>query len=131
MDPWLSRLRHDLVKRAVWAARDRREATREPSAADALELRAGLFELRDGEGRIVSARELWEELRRQAPPVPPAALDSFGAAVALGLYWRRGVIGLWWGLCAGLTAVALALLLRFLHLSSREILPLEAHPPHP
>ena len=81
MDPWLSRLRHDLVKRAVWAARDRREAAREPSAADALELRAGLFELRDGEGRIVSARELWEELRREAPPVPPAALDTFGAAV--------------------------------------------------
>ena len=52
-------------------------------------------------------------------------------AVVLGLHWGRGVIGLWWGLCAGLTAVALALLLRFLHLSSREILPLEAHPPHP
>ena len=50
-------------------------------------------------------------------------------AVVLGLHWGRGVIGLWWGLCAGLTAVALALLLRFLHLSSREILPLEAHPP--
>src|SRR5205807_8567396 len=52
-------------------------------------------------------------------------------AVALGLVFGRGVIGLWWGLCAGLTAVALALFLRFLHLSSREILPLEAHPPHP
>ena len=50
-------------------------------------------------------------------------------AVVLGLHWGRGVIGLWWGLCAGLTAVALALLLRFLHLSSRDILPLEAHPP--
>jgi MATE family multidrug resistance protein len=52
-------------------------------------------------------------------------------AVTLGLYWGRGVIGLWWGLCAGLTAVALALLSRFLHLSSREIVPLEAHPPRP
>jgi MATE family multidrug resistance protein len=51
-------------------------------------------------------------------------------AVALGLFWGRGVIGLWWGLCAGLTVVALALLLRFLRLSSREIVPLEAHPPH-
>jgi MATE family multidrug resistance protein len=49
-------------------------------------------------------------------------------AIALGLYLGRGVIGLWWGLCAGLTAVAVALLTRFLRLSAREILPLEAHP---
>jgi MATE family multidrug resistance protein len=39
-----------------------------------------------------------------------------------------GVNGLWWGLCAGLTAVAIALLTRFLRLSSREIVPLEPHP---
>ena len=49
-------------------------------------------------------------------------------AIALGLRLGRGVIGLWWGLCAGLTAVAVALLTRFLRLSAREILPLEAHP---
>ena len=52
-------------------------------------------------------------------------------AVALGLFLGRGVIGLWWGLCAGLTAVAVALLARFARLSSREIVPLEPHPiPH-
>ncbi|HKC58668.1 MAG TPA: MATE family efflux transporter [Myxococcales bacterium] len=50
-------------------------------------------------------------------------------AVLLGLLWARGVIGLWWGLCAGLTAVAVALLSRFLRLSKREIAPLERHPP--
>jgi MATE family multidrug resistance protein len=49
-------------------------------------------------------------------------------AIALGLHLRHGVIGLWWGLCAGLTAVAVALLTRFLRLSAREILPLEVHP---
>jgi MATE family multidrug resistance protein len=49
-------------------------------------------------------------------------------AVLLGLHLRWGVIGLWWGLCAGLTAVAIALLTRFLRLSAREIVPLEAHP---
>jgi len=49
-------------------------------------------------------------------------------AVTLGVLWRGGVIGLWWGLCAGLTAVAVALLSRFLYLSSREIAPLEPHP---
>ena len=52
-------------------------------------------------------------------------------AIALGLWVGQGVIGLWWGLCAGLTAVAVALLSRFLRLSSREIVPLEGHPPAP
>ncbi|HZX96585.1 MAG TPA: MATE family efflux transporter [Myxococcales bacterium] len=49
-------------------------------------------------------------------------------AIVLGLHLGHGVIGLWWGLCAGLTAVAIALLTRFVRLSSREIAPLEAHP---
>src|SRR5204862_7842563 len=49
-------------------------------------------------------------------------------AIVLGLRLGQGVIGLWWGLCAGLTAVAMALLTRFLRLSAREIIPLEAHP---
>ena len=52
-------------------------------------------------------------------------------AILLGLELGQGVIGLWWGLCAGLTAVALALLTRFLRLSSREIAPLEPHPALP
>lgn len=79
---WLSRLRHDLVKRAVWAARDLRESAREPSAADIAQLRAGLLDLRDAEGAPVRALQLWEEMRREAPPLPAAALDSFGEAVA-------------------------------------------------
>jgi hypothetical protein len=82
MHPWLSRLRHDLVKRAVWPARDLREAGREPAAADLDQLRAGLFDLRDGEGAKVRALQLWEAMRREAPPLPAAALDSFGDAVA-------------------------------------------------
>jgi MATE family multidrug resistance protein len=49
-------------------------------------------------------------------------------AIGLGLVWARSVIGLWWGLCAGLTAVAIALLTRFVLLSARPIAPLEAHP---
>jgi MATE family, multidrug efflux pump len=52
-------------------------------------------------------------------------------AIGLGLRLGQGVIGLWWGLCAGLTAVAVALLTRFLQLSSREIAPLEPHPAIP
>jgi MATE family multidrug resistance protein len=49
-------------------------------------------------------------------------------AILLGVRLGQGVIGLWWGLCAGLTAVAISLLTRFLRLSAREIVPLEAHP---
>lgn len=55
-------------------------------------------------------------------------LVGLPVAVFLGLHLGQGVIGLWWGLCAGLTAVAIALLTRFLRLSAREITPLEAHP---
>ena len=82
MHPWLSRLRHDLVKRAVWAARDVREAARAPSAADVLELRRGLFDLRDAEGQPLTARHLWDRLRAEAPQVPAAALGAFGGALA-------------------------------------------------
>jgi hypothetical protein len=81
MHAWLSRLRHDLVKRAVWAARDLREASREPGEAELLQLRRGLFDLRDEDGRVSAATALWERLRADAPALPPAALDAFGAAV--------------------------------------------------
>jgi len=46
-------------------------------------------------------------------------------AVALGLWAGRGIIGMWWGLGAGLMVVAVALFSRFLWLSSREVAPLE------
>jgi MATE family multidrug resistance protein len=48
--------------------------------------------------------------------LPAAALLGFG------LGW--GVLGLWWGFVIGLSAVAAALLGRFLRISSREIAPL-------
>ncbi len=47
-------------------------------------------------------------------------------AVALGILAGLGVTGLWWGLCAGLTVVAAGLFVRFLRISSREIVPLKA-----
>jgi MATE family multidrug resistance protein len=56
---------------------------------------------------------------------------GFPLAILLGVRLGQGVIGLWWGLCAGLTAVAMALLTRFLRLSAREIAPLERHPAVP
>jgi len=45
-------------------------------------------------------------------------------ALLLGFHLRWGVVGIWWGLAAGLTAVAVALVWRFLRVSDREILPL-------
>lgn len=49
-----------------------------------------------------------------------------GGPVALYLGFTRamGVVGLWWGLCAGLVSVAILLFFRFDRLSSREIKPI-------
>jgi len=45
-------------------------------------------------------------------------------ALALGFFGPLGVAGLWWGLAAGLSAVAAALFVRFVRLSARPIAPL-------
>jgi MATE family multidrug resistance protein len=50
---------------------------------------------------------------------------GFPVALVLGFAAGLGVVGLWWGLCAGLAAVAVALLGRFLRVSSRDIRPVE------
>ncbi|XXF77686.1 MATE family efflux transporter [Myxococcaceae bacterium GXIMD 01537] len=47
-------------------------------------------------------------------------------ALWLGFGLGLGVVGIWWGLCAGLTAVALALLWRFNRLGASDLRPLEA-----
>jgi MATE family multidrug resistance protein len=47
-------------------------------------------------------------------------------ALLLGFWLKLGVVGIWWGLCAGLTAVALALFWRFERQSSGTLQPLEA-----
>jgi MATE family multidrug resistance protein len=46
-------------------------------------------------------------------------------ALVAGVVLGKGVVGLWYGLAAGLTAVALTLLVRFLRLSSRPIARIE------
>ncbi len=47
-------------------------------------------------------------------------------AILLAFHAHLGVVGLWWGLCCGLSAVAVGLLARFLWLSSRPIVALES-----
>jgi MATE family multidrug resistance protein len=54
---------------------------------------------------------------------------GFPLALALGFGLGLGVRGLWWGLCAGLSAVAGALVWRFLRISSRAIRPVEEASP--
>ncbi len=75
MHPWLQALRHDLVKRAVWPARDLRDAGEHDPAA----LRRGLMQLSDAEGMPVTAEQLFAQMRREAPP--GAACEPFAAAL--------------------------------------------------
>jgi len=45
-------------------------------------------------------------------------------ALYLGFHRNMGIVGLWWGLCSGLTAVAILLLARFNRLSKKAIAPI-------
>src|SRR5262245_59377180 len=71
---WLARVRHDLVKRLVWPARDRQQAGGRPAPG---ELQPRLV---DDDGRPASVEALWAALKDDAPP----ALDlaPFEAALA-------------------------------------------------
>lgn len=75
MDPaaWLARVRHDLLKRLVWPARDRRDAGGPVVPG---ELVATLI---DDEGRPTTATALWSALAAEAPAA--ANLAPFGRAV--------------------------------------------------
>ena len=70
---WLARVRHDLVKRLVWPARDRRDVGGVPAPG---ELSPRLI---DDEGAAISADALWAALAAEAPPAADVA--AFGAAV--------------------------------------------------
>jgi hypothetical protein len=70
MSPWLARLRHDLIKRALWPARDVRALLAEgtpPSPQDLAALRAGLLELRGPDGTPCDASTLLQRLLETAP----------------------------------------------------------------
>lgn len=49
---------------------------------------------------------------------------GFPIAIVLGFTMGMGIVGMWWGLCAGLSVVAVLLFRRFRKLSAREIVPL-------
>jgi hypothetical protein len=71
--PWLARLRHDLVKRLLWPARDRRDAGGMPAPGELVP------RLVDEEGQPIGAEALWSALRADAPA--GLALDAFSHAL--------------------------------------------------
>jgi hypothetical protein len=72
---WLKRLRHDLIKRLLWPARDRRDMGGKPRSG---ELDARLV---DEEGRPTAAEALWSRLREEAPTPDHPALVAFEPAL--------------------------------------------------
>jgi hypothetical protein len=89
--PWLARVRHDLVKRLVWPARDRRDAGGVPAPG---ELVATLI---DEEGRRTTAAALWAELAAEAPaglPLGDFEAALFGAVAAAEAGDLPGVLAL-------------------------------------
>ena len=72
---WLRHLRHDLVKRLVWPARDRRDFGATPRAG---ELRAYLV---DDEGKPATAAKIWAKLKATAANPQHPALVTFEHAL--------------------------------------------------
>jgi hypothetical protein len=78
---WLARVRHDLLKRLVWPARDRRDIGGPPVAG---ELVANLV---DDDGGSTTAHALWNALVADGPDGHAAgpALGRFEAALTRGV----------------------------------------------
>jgi hypothetical protein len=74
---WLARVRHDLVKRLVWPARDRRDLGGAPAPG---ELRANLV---DEEGAPTTPHAIWSALVAEAPrgATSGIAIKRFEAAL--------------------------------------------------
>lgn len=96
------------------------------AAAIPIFLVAAFFQLSDGLQAIAAGA-----LRGAGDTAFPLGANLVGhwlvglpIALYLGFHRNMGIVGLWWGLCAGLTAVAVLLLFRFNRLSKRMIVPI-------
>lgn len=96
------------------------------AAAIPIFLVAAVFQLSDGLQTIAAGA-----LRGAGDTAFPLGANLVGhwlvglpIALYLGFHRNMGIVGLWWGLCAGLTAVAALLLFRFNRLSKRAIVPI-------
>jgi hypothetical protein len=74
-DAWLRRLRHDLVKRLLWPARDRRDIGGPVCAGELV------VALVDDEGNPTTAEAMWLALREGAPDPDHPAVVAFAHAV--------------------------------------------------
>jgi len=97
------------------------------TAAVPILLIAAVFQLSDGLQAIGAGI-----LRGAGDTAFPLAANLVGhwlvglpIALYLGFHRNMGIVGLWWGLCAGLTAVAILLLFRFNRLSKAAIEPIK------
>jgi MATE family multidrug resistance protein len=84
---------------------------------------AAVFQLSDGIQAVASGALRGAGDTRFAFLVNVTGYWVIGLPIALilGVWLHMGVVGLWWGLCAGLTVVAVLLFLRFERLSRTEI----------
>lgn len=111
MNAWLAVVKHDLLKHALWCARDLRslgELAQPPRVEDIAALRRSLLEVLSSEGDRVTALALWRELRAESS-ASPAALDAFEAVLAAA---QSAVFGLDTGTSSGRFQAALAAVLR-------------------
>ncbi|KAK1548135.1 hypothetical protein Q3G72_023945 [Acer saccharum] len=87
---------------------------------------AGLFQIADGAQAVATGA--LRGLGQTSWPLIANVAAYYGLALPLGLYlaYRQnlGPEGLWWGLCAGLGVVSLALCLAFWRLSGKPVAPL-------
>ncbi len=79
---WVNRVRHDLVKRLAWPARDLQALGRDARADDLPELRRAMHGLVDEDGQPIAAAALWRGLRAEAPAeLSPRGLDALESAI--------------------------------------------------
>ncbi len=76
-DRWLARVRHDLLKRLVWPARDRRDLGGAPAPGELI------AHLVDHEGAPTTPHALWSALVAEGPAGPSSAgpIRRFEAAL--------------------------------------------------
>jgi hypothetical protein len=74
-DRWLARVRHDLLKRLVWPARDRRDLGGVPAPGELVAI------LVDDEGAPTTALSLWNALLADGPGEASDAIERFETAL--------------------------------------------------
>jgi MATE family multidrug resistance protein len=93
------------------------------AAARPLLMVAALFQISDGLQSVASGalRGMGDTKWMLGVNLAGHYVIGLPLGIVLAFVVGKGAVGLWWGLCAGLTTVAVALLLRFAALSARPV----------